>query len=303
MIMAMCALADAVPCPCGSAFASVVHVGNGQELLRCRQCSLLARAKMPTEEEAVNFYRDEYWARFRREQVGPGRNNVYAHALEWLTGLHPAPGMLVDVGCGGGAFLRLCRDRGWRAIGFDPSAQAVAYAREHGLEAYPEKWPPCSLPDESADAVTLINVLDHLRDPFVVLREAWRILRPGGVLYIRVPNGWVHMNLMRTLHTIGLGQLAVFHLYGFTRDAFLHHLPRLGFTIVGVQTAIPSRKGEYGRMGEWMTIIRMILRLADSIGYRVLRIFGLAQMAWGPTIEAMACKVSLDTRPGRDQAQ
>src|SRR5438309_4908351 len=294
---------DTFPCPCGCALASVVHVGDGQEFLRCRQCSLLARVQMPTEEEAVNFYRDEYWVHFRMEQVGLGRNNVYVHALEWLTGLHPAPGMLVDVGCGGGAFLRLCRDRGWRAIGFDPSAQAVAYAREHGLEAYPEKWPPCSLPDESADAVTLINVLDHLRDPFVVLREAWRILRPGGVLYIRVPNGWVHMNLMRTLHTIGLGQLAVFHLYGFTRDAFLHHLPRLGFTIVGVQTAIPSRKGEYGRMGEWMTIIRMILRLADSIGYRVLRIFGLAQMAWGPTIEAMACKVSLDTRPGRDQAQ
>src|SRR5437879_3370011 len=163
MTMALCALADTVPCPCGCASASVVHVGNGLELLRCGQCSLLARVKMPTEEEAVNFYRDEYWAHFRREQVGPGRNNVYAHALEWLTDLHPAPGMLVDVGCGGGAFLRHCRDRGWRAIGFDPSPQAVKYAREYGLEVYAEKSPPCSLPHESADAVTFINVLDHLR--------------------------------------------------------------------------------------------------------------------------------------------
>jgi SAM-dependent methyltransferase len=296
MAMAMRALADIVPCPCGYASASAVHVGNGQELLRCHQCSLLARAKMPTEEEAVNFYRDEYWVRFRMEQVGLGRNNVYEHALKWLTDLHPAPGMLVDVGCGGGAFLGLCRERGWRAIGFDPCAQAVAYAREHGLEAYAEKWPPCSLRDESADAVTFINVLDHLRDPFVVLREAWRILRPGGALYIRVPNGTVHMNLKRALNLIGLGKLAVFHLYGFSRDAFLHHLPRLGFTIVAVRTAIPSRRDEYERVDGSMPVFRKLLKLAHLVGYRLFRIFGLDQMAWGPTIEVMACKAFLETR-------
>ena len=296
MTMALCAPADTVPCPCGCASASVVHVGNEQELLRCRQCSLLARAKMPTEEEAVSFYRDDYWVHFRTEQIGRGRANVYVQALSWLTDRHPAAGMLVDVGCGGGAFLRHCRERGWRAIGFDPSVQSVAYAREHGLEAYAEKWPPCSLPDESADAVTFINVLDHLRDPFGVLGEAWRILRPGGVLYIRVPNGPVHMNLKRALNAIGLGQLAVFHLYGFSRDAFLHHLPRLGFTSVAVRTAMPSQEDEYGRTEGVGPIFRRILKLADRMGYRLFRIFGLDQKAWAPAIEVMACKGFLETR-------
>ena len=35
---------------------------------------------MPTEEEAVSFYRDEYWVHFRMEQIGRGRTNVYVQA-------------------------------------------------------------------------------------------------------------------------------------------------------------------------------------------------------------------------------
>jgi len=104
------------------------------------------------------------------------------------------------------------------------------------------------------------------------------------------------MNLKRALNIIGLGRLAVIHLYGFSRGAFLHHLPGLGFTIVAVRTAIPSRKDEYGRKEGWMPNFRKILKVADCIGYRLFRIFGLDQMAWGPTIEVMARKASLETR-------
>src|SRR2546427_12599123 len=121
MTMALCALADTVPCPCGCASASVVHVGNGQELLRCRQCSLLARAKMPTEEEAVSFYRGDYWVHLRMEQMGRGRANVYVQALSWLTDRDPAAGILGDVGGGGAGFLRDGRARRGSAVRFDPA--------------------------------------------------------------------------------------------------------------------------------------------------------------------------------------
>src|SRR2546425_378590 len=82
----------------------------------------------------------------------------------------------------------------------------------------------------------------------------------------------------------------------FSLAAFLHHLPGLGFTIVAVRTAIPSRKDEYGRKEGWMPNFRKILKVADCIGYRLFRIFGLDQKAWGPTIEVMARKASLETR-------
>ncbi|MGH7148030.1 MAG: class I SAM-dependent methyltransferase, partial [Nitrospiraceae bacterium] len=173
---------------------------------------------MPSKKEEARLYGEDYWLWYRDEQVGAARGNVYKHAWSWLERLMPTTGILVDVGCGGGTLLALCRTRGWKGIGFDPSESAVAHARAMGLEAYPESWPPCPLADETADAVTFVNVLDHLLDPFRALQEAWRILKPGGLLYVRVPNGPIHVGLMRLLSAIRLDHLTVFHLFGFGRD-------------------------------------------------------------------------------------
>ena len=137
---------------------------------------------------------------------------------------------LLTCPCGAGQFLARCRERGWKGIGFDPSESAVAHARAMGLEAYPEPWPPCPLAEETADAVTFVNVLDHLRDPFRALWEAWRILRPGGLLYIRVPNGPVHARLNQLLSAVRLGHLAVTHLFGFSAARSSTTCPAWGST-------------------------------------------------------------------------
>ncbi|MBI4400201.1 MAG: class I SAM-dependent methyltransferase [Nitrospirae bacterium] len=248
---------------------------------------------MPSEQELRRWYQEQYWTLYQTEQLGPGRGNVFAHALEWLHHLTPHPGTLVDVGCGAGQLLALCRERLWRGIGFDPSSAAVARAQRLGLEVYAQLWPPCPLDDETADAVTFINVLDHLHDPFQALQEAWRILKPGGLLYIRVPNGPVHVRLMRLLSAARLDHLTVFHLYGFGRGAFLYHLPRLGFTVVAVQTAPPTQGDAYKDTARWTTVLKRFLKVADRLAYRVLASLGLDRRAWGLSIEVMARKVHL----------
>ena len=283
-------------CPCGNASASVVHLGDGRELLRYRQCGLLARAQIPTEEDLMKQYREEYWTRYHAEQVGPARDTVYGHAWAWLQRLRPSPGVLVDVGCGGGAWLAWCQERGWKGIGFDPSPQAVAYARARGLDAYEWAWPPCPLADATADVVTFINVLDHLRDPFQALQEAWRILRPGGLLYIRVPNGPLHLRVMSWAAAVRLSRLAVFHVYGFSRTAFCYHLPRLGFTVLAIQTAPPTQRDVCQETGYGMRLLRKGLKRADQVLYQVLMWIGLNRLPWGPSLEVMASKAACDTR-------
>ena len=188
-------------CPCGAAPNSVMAVSERNALLRCRVCELLIRASLPPQEELDARYRDEYWARFQAEQIGTARDNVHTHALDWMMQLHPDPGTVVDVGCGAGAFLARCRERGWRGLGIDPCPSAVAHATAMGLEAYVRSWPSSRLENETADAVTFINVLDHLRDPFGALQEAWRVLRMGGlpftsrVAFPQAPSiGWANVS-------------------------------------------------------------------------------------------------------------
>ncbi len=284
-----------LPCPCGSAYASRVNLANGLDLLQCQRCGLLVRAQMPPEEILAARYREEYWADYGEEQLGSARDNVHAHAWAWVKKLRPDPGLLVDVGCGSGAMLALCQKQNWKGIGFDLSTQAVAYARARGLEAYAHPWPPCILADETADAVTFINVLDHLRDPFGALREAWRILRPAGLLYIRVPNGPVHARLISLLSAVRLSYLPVVHLFGFGPTALLHHLPRLGFAVVAVRTAPPSRVSPYGQTSSWRSACSSFLKKADRVAYRVLAGLGLDRRGWGLSLEVMAYKVHLRT--------
>ncbi|WP_447972462.1 methyltransferase domain-containing protein [Nitrospira sp. Kam-Ns4a] len=286
------AASDARSCPCRRAEASPVRLGREGQALRCRQCGLLARDPLPSPEELRRWYATDYWGQFQAEQTGPERENIHAHVIEWLGELRPAKGLLVDVGCGGGALLRAGRAAGWKGIGFDPSAEAVAYARVQGLEVYELAWPPCPLADDQADAVTMVNVLDHLRDPFGALAEARRVLRKDGVLYIRVPNGPFHARLMRLSAWMGLSGFPVFHLYGFSRRAFLYHLPRLGFVPIAVRVALPAAGDPYGDGGSWAGWARRPVKAMIGAAVRVLRACGLDAVAWAPSLEIMAVKGS-----------
>lgn len=273
-------------CLCGAELAGGTDLGEGTKVLGCRACGLLSRDRLPPEEETAAWYRDGYWAAYRAEQTGPGRRGVHAHAVDWLGSRLRGPVTLVDVGCGGGSLLELCRERGWTGIGVDLSADAVAHARARGLQARQLSWPPCPLGDGSVDAVTLVNVLDHLPDPSAALREAARVLRPGGHLYLRVPNGPWHVRLVRILSLVGLRGAPVVHLYGFGRRAIRHYLRQAGLEPLSVRTSPPTDGVAYPDLRRWM---KLLLRIDRGV-YRALAWLRLDEQAYGLSIEAMAVK-------------
>ncbi|HOF88872.1 MAG TPA: class I SAM-dependent methyltransferase [Armatimonadota bacterium] len=94
---------------------------------------------------------------------------------------------IVDLGCGTGAFLDALASLG-DAVGVDSAPEAVAYSARRGVSVRPGALPDhLPLSPDSADLVTLLDVLEHLEDDAAGLRAAARLLRPGGLLLCTVP--------------------------------------------------------------------------------------------------------------------
>jgi ubiquinone/menaquinone biosynthesis C-methylase UbiE len=125
-----------------------------------------------------------YYERVARWSSTP----TYRAKIEALwadVGLGPGARVL-DIGCGTGATMRWLGGREVRATGVDlPAAWMAACEERPAVRADAARLP---FRDEAFDAVLLMHVVAHLRDPILALREARRVLRPGGKLGLATPN-------------------------------------------------------------------------------------------------------------------
>jgi SAM-dependent methyltransferase len=98
-------------------------------------------------------------------------------------------GPVLDVGCGGGLFPRMLRERGMPAIGLDVSPEAAAVAwNTNRVPVICGDLSHAPLPSGSCAAITMFHVLEHLYDPRVYLQSARALLKSNGRLIVQVPN-------------------------------------------------------------------------------------------------------------------
>lgn len=118
-----------------------------------------------------------------------GRREIFLTVLNRYLRPRPggAPRRLLDVGCGTGTMLQyLARYGQPQGIDIDPAA--VAFCRQRGVTAVQQVAPgPLPFAAASFDLVTALDVLEHLDDDRAMIREVYRVLRPGGLFLLSVP--------------------------------------------------------------------------------------------------------------------
>lgn len=155
-------------------------------LVRCARCGTLHTSEMPTSESLHSLYAEYY-----------GEENLKVPAFvearldEIARGFDPyrRTNRLLDVGFGAGTLMEAARRAGWTTCGTEVSEAAVARAASRGFDVARGTLAEVSHPSATFDVVTAVEVLEHLTDPFSLLEEIQRVLRPGGLLWATTPHG------------------------------------------------------------------------------------------------------------------
>jgi 2-polyprenyl-3-methyl-5-hydroxy-6-metoxy-1,4-benzoquinol methylase len=184
-----------VACPlCGSREGAELSVERQViGIKRCSACSLIYTSPRLRDPEHIYWgEREKYLTEARlifRGKASHHRDPNYLEELELLE-THHSKGRLLDVGCNMGMLLRLARERGWDAVGVEPSPALREIATEElGLPVYNsfvEDLPACE--DGSFDVVALSDVFEHVTAPREFLAGVKRLLKHDGLLYVKVPN-------------------------------------------------------------------------------------------------------------------
>jgi SAM-dependent methyltransferase len=236
------------------------HVAN----VWCTRCGSGWNRLMMSDAELAAFY-----AGYTKKTASPEEDDLLFGAsaadVETLTDsqarflaahVDQPSGRILDVGCGKGSFLRAFAAvrPGWRYAGVEPSRDEAELARRDGrLEVFEGMFGSVPLASASFDLISIMHVLEHVSQPAGVLRELHRLLRPGGQLFIEVPNP-CDVNMFYDL-------LLFEHLYHFTPDTLSWLAAREGFEVMaherstsyGAQRLI-ARKATAGRGGQFPAV-------------------------------------------------
>jgi 2-polyprenyl-3-methyl-5-hydroxy-6-metoxy-1,4-benzoquinol methylase len=224
------------------------------------------------------------------DQLSGRRQKIFSHVLGQLS--ETKIGKLLDVGTGCGFFLVEARKRGWKVKGIDLSRESVEVGRclyhldihEGTLHDYDE--------DDRFDAVTYLNVLEHISDPWENIKKAALLLKNNGVLYVRFPNARYHAFLYKLLAGLRSAEFAarftIFHEFSFSQRFMKRMLVENGFKRVRIYNSpvsdISKAADERYRLLPKMGIKAFFLLTA------VMRTCAIHNLFIGPSLEAIAIK-------------
>jgi 2-polyprenyl-3-methyl-5-hydroxy-6-metoxy-1,4-benzoquinol methylase len=123
--------------------------------------------------------------------------------IEWADNRLFEDMKIVDVGTGDGSFVKLLKDKKFKALGVDPDTKYVEFAKKiFDVEIIPKPLQEAGLERESIDMVTALEVMEHALDPHELLQNMRNVLKESGLIFFTVPNIYrAHYNALGKGHT------------------------------------------------------------------------------------------------------
>lgn len=215
--------------------------GRHHTIVECLECRLIYANPRYDSGEMLAMYQAVEDPLYVEEREG--RVLTFERHLRPLEKIAP-PGdgrRLLDVGCHVGVFVEIAARHGWDAWGVEPSRWAATLAQQAGLQVVEGTLATAGFEEDTFDVITMWDVIEHVERPSAEVRQAFRLLKSGGMLA-------VHTMDIDSLFARLMGRrwpwLMEMHIYYFSRRTLAMLLERAGFRVISVQP-----QGRYLRLG------------------------------------------------------
>ena len=250
------------------------------DIVRCRSCGHRQTEPMPADAVLEGAYADAASDDYVAEEAG--QRETARRALERIESqLEPdatngsGARRLLDLGCWVGFLVAEAEERGWEAMGVEPSLFASAYARDRlGLDVRTGELITTPLPLHHFDAIVMGDVIEHLPRPAEALERMAALLRPGGIAWMALPDAG--SLVARGLRARWWSVIPT-HVQFFTRRSMRTLLERQGWSVLEIGTAPKAFSVRYylERVGGYSPPLAGVL-------VRAARAAGVAERMWAP---------------------
>ena len=216
------------------------------DIFACSRCGLLIRNEHEPP-PAQEYSEDEYDPSVMDRQY-PDYLEAFRRKEEPYRCLLPEGARVVEVGSHYGAFLQAAEEWGWRAEGADPGKDTSRFAKSKGFTVHVATLEECAFEAGQFDGVFIWNCFEQIDNPKPTLEACRRILKAGGLLTVRTPDGQFYAACGRVLRdasldseardfllrVLGYNNLLGFpYLYGYSRSTLTRLIEPSGFTFEG----------------------------------------------------------------------
>ncbi len=171
-------------CPVsGSEDLEIMQGYEHDYLVKSRPLGFVFCSRIPSEQELLLHYekynRDEYYSPITRIR--------YRELLDEFEPFRKT-NKILDMGCGTGFFLEEAKAKGWEVYGTELSESAIKICEAKGITMQKISLSGGIFNDGMFDVITSFEVVEHINNPFEMVKDMYKILRKGGLVYLTTPN-------------------------------------------------------------------------------------------------------------------